>query len=155
MHSIGRSSLVSAIRTLGHKSTSILQGAFFNGVFLLALALSIFLQSLERFINIEPVDSPEQVMIIGCVGLCLNIVSVLVVHDHGGHSHSGHSHGAPAPAAVDPLADVHLREGVHAQHHHTLFPPTSTLQPNLGLAAVLIHLLGDAINSTLSTYMDE
>ncbi|KAJ7334267.1 putative CDF zinc transporter [Mycena albidolilacea] len=124
-----------------------LVGAFFNGVFLLALALSIFLQSLERFINIEPVNNPEQVMIIGCVGLCLNIVSVLVVHDHGGHSHGGHSHGAPAPTAVDPLADVHLREGVHAQHHHTLFPPTSTLQPNLGLTAVLIHLLGDAINN--------
>jgi len=123
-----------------------LVGAFFNGVFLLALALSIFLQSLERFINIEPVNTPEQVMIIGCIGLCLNIVSVLVVHDHGGHSHS---HGAPPSEApvVDPLADVHLREGVHAQHHHTLFPPTSTLQPNLGLVAVLIHLLGDAINN--------
>ncbi|KAJ7170488.1 CDF zinc transporter [Mycena crocata] len=124
-----------------------LVGAFFNGVFLLALALSIFLQSLERFINIEPVNTPEQVMIIGCVGLCLNIVSVLVVHDHGGHSHS---HGAPASgdvAAIDPLADLHLREGVHAQHHHTLFPPTSTLQPNLGMVAVLIHLLGDAINN--------
>jgi len=123
-----------------------LVGAFFNGVFLLALALSIFLQSLERFINIEPVNTPEQVMIIGCIGLCLNIVSVLVVHDHGGHSHS---HGAPASEApvVDPLADVHLREGVHAQHHHTLFPPTSALQPNLGLVAVLIHLAGDAINN--------
>ncbi|KAF7356515.1 Zinc/cadmium resistance protein [Mycena venus] len=125
-----------------------LVGAFFNGVFLLALALSIFLQSLERFINIESVENPEQVMIIGCIGLCLNIVSVLVVHDHGGHSHS---HGAPASEApvVDPLADLHLREGVHAQHHHTLFPPTSTLQPNLGLVAVLVHLCGDAINSEL------
>ncbi|KAJ7917491.1 CDF zinc transporter [Mycena leptocephala] len=124
-----------------------LVGAFFNGVFLLALALSIFLQSLERFINIEPVNTPEQVMIIGAVGLCLNIVSVLVVHDHGGHSHS---HGAPAQSeapTVDPLADVHLREGVHAQHHHTLFPPKSTLQPNLGMVAVLVHLLGDAINN--------
>ncbi|KAJ6591468.1 putative CDF zinc transporter [Mycena vulgaris] len=126
-----------------------LVGAFFNGVFLLALALSIFLQSLERFINIEPVKTPEQVMIIGAVGLFLNIISVLVVHDHGGHGHS-HSHGAPTPVdtpAVDPLADVHLRDGVHAQHHHTLFPPTRALEPNLGLLAVLIHLLGDAINN--------
>ncbi|KAJ7765521.1 putative CDF zinc transporter [Mycena maculata] len=126
-----------------------LVGAFFNGVFLLALALSIFLQSIERFINIETVNTPEQVMIIGCVGLCLNIVSVLVVHDHGGHSHS-HSHGAPAPSEVptaNPLENVHIRESVHAQHHHTLFPPTSMLQPNLGLVAVLIHLLGDAINN--------
>ncbi|KAJ7043703.1 putative CDF zinc transporter [Mycena alexandri] len=126
-----------------------LVGAFFNGVFLLALALSIFLQSLERFINIEVVDNPQQVMIIGCVGLCLNIISVLVVHDHGGDHGHGHSHGAPAPspASVDPLADLHLREGVHAQHHHALFPPTSALQPNLGMVAVLVHLLGDAVNN--------
>ncbi|KAJ6518892.1 CDF zinc transporter [Mycena sanguinolenta] len=124
-----------------------LVGAFFNGVFLLALALSIFLQSIERFINIETVNTPEQVMIIGCIGLCLNIVSVLVVHEHGGHSHShSHSHGAPAASTADPLANLHLSEGVHAQHHHTLLPP-STLQPNLGLVAVLIHLLGDAINN--------
>ncbi|KAJ7180746.1 putative CDF zinc transporter [Mycena filopes] len=109
------------------------KGAFFNGVFLLALALSIFLQSLERFINIEVVENPQQVMIIGCVGLCLNIISVLVVHDHGGHGHShGHGHGPQAPAviAVDPLADLQ-----------------STLQPNLGLVAVLVHLLGDAVNN--------
>lgn len=93
-------------------------------------------------------------MIIGAVGLCLNIISVLVVHDHGGH---GHGHDAPASssAPVDPLADLHLREGVHAQHHHTLFPPTSTLQPNLGLVAVLIHLLGDAVNSVYSSIVSE
>ncbi|KAJ7642751.1 cation efflux protein [Mycena polygramma] len=122
-----------------------LVGAFFNGVFLLALALSIFLQSLERFINIETVKDPEQVMIIGAVGLCLNILSVLVVHDHGGHSHS---HGAPAAAAEVVVVDpVDLSAGVHAQHHHTLFPPTSTIQPNFGLFAVLIHLLGDAVNN--------
>ncbi|KAJ7642744.1 CDF-like metal transporter [Mycena polygramma] len=121
-----------------------LVGAFFNGVFLLALALSIFLQSLERFINIETVKDPEQVMIIGAVGLCLNILSVLVVHDHGSHSHS---HGAPAAAEVVVVDPVDLSAGVHAQHHHTLFPPTSTIQPNFGLFAVLIHLLGDAVNN--------
>jgi hypothetical protein len=55
-------------------------GAFFNGVFLLALALSIFLQSIERFIHIEPVESPIMVLIIGAVGLILNIISAIVVH---------------------------------------------------------------------------
>ncbi|KAJ7654454.1 hypothetical protein DFH06DRAFT_1133239 [Mycena polygramma] len=134
-----------AFHRLFNSEIDVSQGAFFNGVFLLALALSIFLQSLERFINIETVKDPEQVMIIGAVGLCLNILSVLVVHDHGGHSHS---HGAPAAAAEVVVVDpVDLSAGVHAQHHHTLFPPTSTIQPNFGLFAVLIHLLGDAVNT--------
>lgn len=47
---------------------------------LLALALSICLQSLERFVNVEVVDSPKLVLIIGCVGLGLNILSAIVVH---------------------------------------------------------------------------
>nr|GAT45752.1 predicted protein [Mycena chlorophos] len=130
-----------------------LVGAFFNGVFLLALALSIFLQSIERFIHIEQVDGPVQVMLIGAVGLFLNIVSVLVVHDHGGH---GHSHGGAAPSVEatghghghgSAAAEIHLRDGVHAKHHHTLFPPVLVPHQNFGLLAVLIHLFGDAVNN--------
>jgi zinc transporter 1 len=73
-----------------------LLGAFFNGAFLLALGVSIFLQSIERFVAIqsthpEPmaqshvtttelnqdlvVENPELVLIIGCVGLVLNLIS--------------------------------------------------------------------------------
>ncbi|KAI0206383.1 cation efflux protein [Astrocystis sublimbata] len=70
-----------------------LLGAFFNGVFLLALGLSIFLQSLERFISIQPVENPKLVLIIGAVGLALNILSATLLHEHHGHDHGGHSHG--------------------------------------------------------------
>lgn len=38
--------------TFGWQRATML-GAFFNGVFLLALGLSIFLQSIERFITIQ------------------------------------------------------------------------------------------------------
>jgi zinc transporter 1 len=57
-----------------------LVGAFFNGVFLLALALSIFLQSMERFINIEFIENPLLMLIVGCVGLSLNLISASIVH---------------------------------------------------------------------------
>lgn len=63
------------------KSKSILDaGAFFNGVFLLALALSILLQSIERFVHLETVDHPILILIVGCVGLGLNVLSALVIH---------------------------------------------------------------------------
>ena len=57
-----------------------LVGAFFNGVFLLALALSIFLQSIERFVNIEPMKDPRSMLVVGCVGLGLNLLSAGIVH---------------------------------------------------------------------------
>ncbi|KAI1142010.1 cation efflux protein [Hypoxylon sp. FL0543] len=72
-----------------------LLGAFFNGVFLLALGISILLQSIERFISIQRVNNPKLVLIMGCVGLTLNIISATLLHEHHGHDHDhgGHNHG--------------------------------------------------------------
>ncbi|KAK3390958.1 cation efflux family protein [Podospora didyma] len=56
-----------------------LLGAFFNGVFLLALGISIFLQSIERFISLQHVEDPQLVLIMGCVGLTLNIISASIM----------------------------------------------------------------------------
>ncbi|KAF9062848.1 putative CDF zinc transporter [Rhodocollybia butyracea] len=139
-----------------------LVGAFFNGVFLLALALSIFLQSLERFIQIQEVQDPQDVLIVGCVGLALNILSVLFVHgkfgdtiplssnlhkfidvvDHGSH---GHAHDAlDGPDAIEMSDEIKL---AHAGHHHVRASPSTEHSQNLGLLAVLIHLCGDAVNN--------
>ncbi|PFH51798.1 hypothetical protein AMATHDRAFT_141652 [Amanita thiersii Skay4041] len=124
-----------------------LVGAFFNGVFLLALALSIFLQSIERFVHVEVIEKPLLVLIIGCIGLSLNIVSALVVHDHAGHGH-GHSHGAVHIPDPPEMSDATaLVDSVHALHNHTVNPPVITSQHNLGLAGVLVHLFGDAVNN--------
>ncbi|PHH65851.1 hypothetical protein CDD81_1220 [Ophiocordyceps australis] len=81
--------------TYGWQRATIL-GAFFNGVFLLALGVSILVQAIERFTKLNPVEHPKIVLIVGCVGFGLNVLvmSFLHEHDHGhGHSHShGHAH---------------------------------------------------------------
>jgi len=57
-----------------------LLGAFFNGVFLAALGLSVFLQSVERFVSIQRVERPMLVLIVGAVGLGLNLISAVFLH---------------------------------------------------------------------------
>ena len=57
-----------------------LLGAFFNGTFLLALGVSIFLQSIERFISLKEVSEVKLVLIMGCVGLGLNIITAVFLH---------------------------------------------------------------------------
>ena len=57
-----------------------LLGAFFNGAFLLALGVSIFLQSIERFVSIKKVDNVKLILIMGCVGLGLNIITAVFLH---------------------------------------------------------------------------
>ncbi|EUC49635.1 hypothetical protein COCMIDRAFT_84041 [Bipolaris oryzae ATCC 44560] len=117
-----------------------LLGAFFNGAFLLALALSIALQSIERFITIEHVDNPKLILIVGCIGLFLNIISVLFLHEHDhGHGHS-HGHGNSSDR------EVRLSTPTHANHLHLAMQPKKHGM-DLGIFAVLLHVIGDAINN--------
>lgn len=119
-----------------------LLGAFFNGAFLLALGLSIGLQSIERFISIEPVKNPKLILIIGCVGLTLNIISVLFLHEHDHDHDHGHGHGHAPPIDVEAVSPT----SVHAAHMHIVVEPKKH-RMDLGILAVLIHVVGDAINN--------
>ncbi|EFR01633.1 hypothetical protein MGYG_04635 [Nannizzia gypsea CBS 118893] len=69
-------------------------GALINGVFLVALCLSIFLEAINRFVEPQTVEHPKLICIVGGLGLLSNILGLLLFHDHshGGHGH-GHSHG--------------------------------------------------------------
>ena len=70
-------------------------GALVNGVFLVALCLSIFLEAIQRFVEPQKVSNPFLVLIVGCCGLLSNILGLFLFHEHG-HSHGegGHSHGS-------------------------------------------------------------
>ncbi|KAI4634176.1 uncharacterized protein J4E87_001347 [Alternaria ethzedia] len=113
-----------------------LLGAFFNGSFLLALGVSITLQSIERFISIERVDNPKLVLIVGCVGLALNIISALFLHEHD-HDHGPGSSGDEESMSLAPM---------HANHLHISAKPKKHGM-DLGILGVLIHVIGDAINN--------
>ncbi|KAM0755611.1 cation efflux protein [Meredithblackwellia eburnea MCA 4105] len=67
-------------------------GALINGVFLLALCLSIGLEAFTRFFSGAEVTNPKLIVVVGSAGLVSNILGLLLFHDHG-HSHGGHSHG--------------------------------------------------------------
>ncbi|KAL8695911.1 MAG: hypothetical protein Q9224_003082 [Gallowayella concinna] len=68
-------------------------GALVNGVFLVALCLSIFLDVIQRFVEPQTVSNPTLVGIVGACGLASNILGLFLFHEHG-HSHGGeHEHG--------------------------------------------------------------
>ncbi|OJJ46161.1 hypothetical protein ASPZODRAFT_67401 [Penicilliopsis zonata CBS 506.65] len=75
-------------------------GALVNGVFLVALCLSIFLEAIQRLVEPQEVKNPQLVCVVGCFGLLSNIVGLVLFHDHShGHAHAhGHDHG---PHGVD------------------------------------------------------
>ncbi|KAH8635052.1 hypothetical protein IG631_10453 [Alternaria alternata] len=113
-----------------------LLGAFFNGSFLFALGISIALQSIERFISIERVQNPKLVLIIGCVGLFLNIISALFLHEHD------HDHGSVGNSDEESMSTT----PTHENHLHLIAKPKRHGM-DLGILGVLIHVIGDAINN--------
>ncbi|KAM3085078.1 hypothetical protein ACMFMG_003514 [Clarireedia jacksonii] len=136
-------------------------GAFFNGVFLLALGVSIFVQSINRFISLQRVDDPKLMLIIGCVGLISNLISAFLIHDHDHHGHH-HGHGRGHFATTEDLEQSSAetlcvnsittsRSNIakcHKGHQHTLQqPPIRGYKRDLASLAVLLHVLMDAINN--------
>jgi len=76
--------------TFGYVRSEVL-GALVNAVFLVALCFSIFVESMKRMVIPEDVENPILVLIVGSLGLFVNIIGLFLFHQHG-HSHGGHGH---------------------------------------------------------------
>ena len=93
-----------------------------SAIFLLGIAALMIYSSAQRFITPEPVHYKEAILI-GVVGLVVNIVCVFVLgdahHHSGGHGHDRHDHD-------------------HGEHH------------DLNLKSAYVHVLADAATSVLA-----
>ena len=79
--------------TFGWQRAEVL-GALVNAVFLIALCFSILVESLKRIVEPEEINNPTLVLIVGTVGLLVNVIGLILFHRHGhGHSHGGGGHG--------------------------------------------------------------
>ena len=94
-------------------------GALVNGVFLVALCVSIFLEAIQRLVEPQEVQNPQLVFVVGCFGLLSNILGLLLFHDHShGHGHD-HAHGAEEnDADVAEQGHVHQHDDGDAHEHH-------------------------------------
>ncbi|KDQ58805.1 hypothetical protein JAAARDRAFT_34660 [Jaapia argillacea MUCL 33604] len=121
-----------------------LLGAFFNGVFLLGLGVSILLQTIERFVKPEDVSQPKLVIMVGGIGLGCNLLSATIV---------GGEDGGPTPsdeiliASHDTRAIILTEADPHAGHDHVSALASTQNGRDLGLLGVALHLLGDALNN--------
>ncbi|CAF1240606.1 unnamed protein product [Adineta ricciae] len=93
----------SNINTFGWVRAEVV-GANINSVFLLALCLTIIFDTIKRYIQPEPIENPTLLLIVGSVGLGINIIGLFLFQGFHGHSHGGssdadephgHSHHTP------------------------------------------------------------
>lgn len=101
-------------------------GALVNGVFLIALCVSIFLEAIQRFVEPQNISNPLLIVGVGSAGLASNIIGLFLFHEHG----HGHSHGSEdQDSAIDVSDDLEsimpesqVRAAIaahdHAAHSH-------------------------------------
>lgn len=72
-------------------------GALVNGVFLIALCVSIFLEAIQRFVEPQNISNPLLIVGVGSAGLASNLIGLFLFHEHGhGHSHNHDEHAGNA-----------------------------------------------------------
>ncbi|OCK75135.1 cation efflux protein [Lepidopterella palustris CBS 459.81] len=90
-------------------------GALINGVFLVALCMTIFLEAIQRFVEVQEVSNPKLVLIVGSFGLASNIIGLFLFHEHG-HSHGGHEHSHGHTDGISAAEEGHAH-GIDAEDH--------------------------------------
>lgn len=135
-------------------------GALVNAVFLVALCFSITVESIKRFIDLETVHNAQNVLIVGFIGLLVNLVGLLLLYDAGGHGHShsagGHSHGHSklsqlssiddnddfgfGDPPIKPVVSPKKPTGGHGHSHSA---------GQMNMRAAFLHVLSDALGSVI------
>ena len=82
--------------TFGWRRSEVL-GGFFNGMFLVSMAIFIAIEAIAKFVNPDHMSSTGNVpfIVLAAVKIAVNILASIVFHGHShshGHGHGGHGH---------------------------------------------------------------
>ncbi|XP_029449040.1 zinc transporter 10 [Rhinatrema bivittatum] len=150
--------------TFGYSRAEVV-GALSNAVFLVALYFTILVEALQRLAGPQPIDRVQLVLVVGALGLAVNVVGLLVFQDYSrcrpsrgerqrqrqlagsGSSLQGAPPGAEALGSLDPdeagdtvsVQDESDEEG----------KPEEKKASGLNIRGVLLHVMGDALGSVV------
>jgi len=132
-------------------------GALVNAVFLVALCFSITVESIKRFIDLEEIHHPENVLIVGFIGLLVNVVGLCLLYDAGGGH--GHSHGHNKLSQLSAIDDNENEDYMFGD------PPKKPISPakkpsashhghshsagQMNMRAAFLHVMSDALGSVI------
>lgn len=140
-------------------------GAFVSILFIWVLTILLVIFAIERLFNPLPVDGPAM-LILGIIGLLVNVVLGCVLGHHG-HDHShAHPHSDQENPSYQPIPNPpdHGHDHGHDHDHHNHAPDDTQNGPqprvpkwrallfsndrqSVNLRAAYLHVLGDALQS--------
>lgn len=137
----------SDINTFGWVRAEVV-GANINTVFLLTLCLTIIFDTIKRYIDPEPIENPTLLLIVGSVGLGINIIGLFLFqgfhsHSHGGDSNDqdgehGHTHDAVVKSNLSKESKKSLEMNTNMTKSNTNNITTSESNENIEPLEVII-----------------
>ncbi|XP_044146510.1 zinc transporter 10 [Bufo gargarizans] len=145
-------------------------GALCNAVFLTALCFTILVDSILRLAKAEKIDDPELVLIVGALGLGVNIVGLLVFQDYSScirflcgrkdrqkpeepeETSNDHLNVTPYQAAGSESLDNNLAGDYIDDQESDLEEEKAKGEKSaaaLNIRGVLLHVMGDALGSVV------
>ncbi|NXY53634.1 ZNT10 protein, partial [Callaeas wilsoni] len=115
-------------------------GALSNAVFLTALCFTILVDSILRLARPEPIDDAQLVLIVGTLGLAVNVVGLLVFQDWGACCR-GRRPVSSLNAGDAPNDQKSPEEGSEQKKEKK--------SEALNIRGVLLHVMGDALGSVV------
>jgi len=124
---------------------------------LVALCFSITVESIKRFLEPEEIKDPKLILIVGGVGLGINLVGMLLFGDVGhGHSHGGSD--SPKEKSVshekaNGHGHSHEKDNGHGHSHgghgHGHSSDNASSGHSMNITGVFLHVLADALGSVV------
>lgn len=137
-------------------------GALVNSVFLLALCFTILVEACQRLFKTEEIEDPLLLLIVGSVGLAVNLIGLVLFHGHA-HSHGGQAE-VIEPLIIDEVVSVENEEEndeksklsngdvkIEVKIENGNSSPKKKVQSSaqLNMKGVFLHILGDALGSVI------
>ncbi|MEE6473880.1 hypothetical protein FKM82_010200 [Ascaphus truei] len=122
-------------------------GALCNAVFLTALSFTILVDSVLRLARPERIDDPRLVLIVGALGLLVNIVGLIVFQDYGACMRFFRGRRSRV-AQVSSLATGDTLS-IQDEPEDEELKKDENKGATLNIRGVLLHVLGDALGSVV------
>ncbi|XP_065535929.1 calcium/manganese antiporter SLC30A10 [Lathamus discolor] len=129
-------------------------GALSNAVFLTALCFTISVEAILRLARPEPIDDAQLVLIVGTLGLAVNLVGLLVFQDWGVCCRRSPPAPMPAPAVPSGAPAGEADEAGDSPNDQKSPEEGSEKKKEkkseaLNIRGVLLHVMGDALGSVV------
>ncbi|XP_059421581.1 zinc transporter 10 isoform X1 [Carassius carassius] len=122
-------------------------GALANAVFLAALCFSVSMESLKRLALPQAIDDPPLVLIVGSLGLAVNVLGLIIFQDCSSCVRATRRNDAPVSREAEEEADLQEKKtGSDGPPLNIRGECVSCLSLSAG---VLLHVLNDALGSVV------